>query len=341
MPKVTIYDVAKRAGVSTATVSKVLNGNGRISKVTSSRVEQAIADLHYRPSIIASALKRNQTYSIGLLVPDIINTFYSELARAIEDVALLQNYSVLVCSTDNSPEREGKQLDLLLRKQLDGIIIATSEGINSSTLDMLKKQEARVVFIDRIIANSPYPTVATDHYQGSYQITEYLIQLGHRKLAIFLEPLYLKTSLERLRGFSAALASYGIAQNSFSVLSNGFGAVAGYAMAQQVLENPDPPTAIVASNDLIAIGALQKFHESGVIIPEQLSLVGYDDIQMARMVSPSLTTVAQPIMEMGKLAFEYLFNDSMQTTATTLLSPTIVIRQTSAPPRPEGPLKSV
>src|SRR5437588_3418292 len=167
MSKVTIYDVAKYAGVSTATVSKVVNRTGRISKVTSSRVAHAIEELQYHPSIIASALKRNQTYSIGLLVPDITNPFYAELARAVEDEALSRDYFVLVSSTDNVPEREKKQLQLLIRKQLDGLIIATSEPSND-TLEMLRTNELRVVFIDRVVPNSPYLLVATDHYTVCY-----------------------------------------------------------------------------------------------------------------------------------------------------------------------------
>lgn len=332
MRKVTIYDVAKRAGVSTATVSKVLNGSGRISKLTSSRVEQVIEELHYRPSMIASALKKNQTYSIGLLVPDITNPFYGEMARAIEDVALTQEYSVLVCSTDNRPEREEKQLDLLIRKQLDGIIVATSDGTGSATFSRLKKHDIRVAFIDRTISDSPYPIVASDHYRGSYQITEHLIQLGHRRLAILLEPLYLKTSLERLRGFSAALETYGIPQNSFLLLSGGFGAEAGYELARQVLSSKELPTGIVATTDLLAIGAMQKFHEAGIAIPEQLSIVGYDDISMARMVSPPLTTVAQPIAEMSRLAVEYLLGANPSVAGITLLPPVVIVRQSTAPP---------
>lgn len=175
MSKVTIYDVARYAGVSTATVSKVLNGTGRISKETSSRVARAIEELQYRPSIIASALKKHQTYSIGLLVPDITNPFYAELARAAEDEALSRDYFVLVCSTDNTPERERKQVELLVRKQLDGLIIATADGQDEETLNMLRTIEQRVVFIDRVIPDSLYPIVATNHYVGGYQATEHLI----------------------------------------------------------------------------------------------------------------------------------------------------------------------
>src|SRR5712691_4405442 len=260
MPKATIYDVARLAGVSTATVSKVINNTGRISKDTSVRVESAMAELRYRPSILASALKKYQTFSLGLLVPDITNPFYGELARAVEDEALHHNYSVLVCSTDNKPEREEKQINLLMRKHLDGLIIATSEGMNKEALEILAQDEARVIFIDRVLPNSPYPVIATDHYLGSYQATEHLIELGHRKLAIFMEPPYLRSALERLRGFSAALEAHNIALDHPLVFSDGFGSTAGYELAERLLRRKDLPTAIFATTDLIAIGALQKFH---------------------------------------------------------------------------------
>ena len=177
MPKVTIYDVARHAGVSTATVSKVLNGTGRISNATRLRVTHAMDELQFHPSIIASALKNRQTHSIGLLVPEITNPFYAEVVRAIEDEALAHDYVVLVCSTANTPEREKKQLQLLMRKQLDGLIIATTDGPDKETLEMLRMNDLRVVFIDRVFPDSPYPIVATDHYAGGYQIVEHLIQL--------------------------------------------------------------------------------------------------------------------------------------------------------------------
>ncbi len=332
MSKVTIYDVAKYAGVSTATVSKVVNGTGRISKGTRSRVVRAIEELQYHPSIIASALKRNQTYSIGLLVPDITNPFYAELTRAVEDEALSRDYFVLVSSTDNTPEREKRQLQLLMRKQLDGLIIATSGEPSNDTLELLKANELRVVFIDRVVPSSLYPLVATDHYTGGYQATEHLIQLGHRKLAILAEPLYLRPSLERLKGFTAALEAYGLPHDSSPLLSRGFGAKAGYELAQRLLLNKELPTAVFATNDLLALGLLQRFHEEGISIPGQLSVVGYDDIQMAKMISPPLTTIAQPIGEMGRIAVDYLLGKCSLSAITTLLPPKLVIRHSTAAP---------
>jgi LacI family transcriptional regulator len=330
MPKATIYDVAKYAGVSAATVSKVLNGTGRISKDTSMRVANAIEQLQYRPSEIARALKKSRTYCIGMLVPDITNSFYAELVREIEDEALLRDYFVLVCSTDNAPEREKKQVELLIRKQLDGLIIAAANGINNSLLEILRESELRVIFIDRVVPDSPYPVVATNHYAGSYQATEHLIQLGHRRLAIFTEPLYLRNSLERLRGFSAALEAYGLPLDSAPILSQGFGIQAGYELAQQLLLANNLPTAIFATNDLLALGALRKFQEAGISIPDQLSLVGYDDIQMAKMTSPQLTTVAQPLAEISRLAVECVLGDGEPSAMTNLLPPRLIVRNSTA-----------
>lgn len=332
MSKVTIYDVAKRAGVSTATVSKVLNGTGRVGKETITRVERAVEELQYRPNLLASALKKKRTFTLGLLVPDVVNPFASLLVRAIEEVALSYNYSVLACSTDNKQEREEKLVDTLLSKRFDGIIIASSEFSSESAIQQLQRQDVRAVFVDRVVTDPPYPVFATDHYLGSYLVTEHLIQLGHRKLAIFLEPLYLRSSLERLRGFSAALEAYGIAQNSFQVYSGGFGAEAGYALAQQILQREDLPTAIVATTDLIAVGVLQKLHEVGLVVPRDMSLVGYDDIPLAGMAAPPLTTVAQPVVEMSKLVVAALLSEEAQEITTTLLPPKLVVRSSTAAP---------
>lgn len=332
MPKVTIYDVAKRAGVSTATVSKVLNGTGRVGKETISRVERVVEELQYRPNLLASALKKNRTFTIGLLVPDVVNPFASLLVRAVENVAFAYDYSVLACSTDNIPEREKKMVDILMSKRFDGIIIASSEFSSAEAISELKRQDVRAVFVDRVVADSPYPVFATDHYLGSYLITEHLVQLGHRKLAIFLEPLYLRSSLERLRGFSAALEAYGIAQNSFQVLSGGFGAEAGYALTEQILKREDLPSAIVATTDLIAIGVLQKLHEVGIVVPRDMSLVGYDNIPLAAMAAPPLTTVAQPVEEMSKLIVECLLSEEDQEITTTLLPPKLIVRDSTASP---------
>jgi LacI family transcriptional regulator len=269
---------------------------------------------------------------MGLLVPDVLNPFASLLVRAIEDVAFAYDYSVLACSTDNKPEREKKLLDTLLSKRFDGIIIASSEFSCASAVKDLQRHDVRAVFVDRVIADAPYPVFATDHYLGIYLVTEHLVQLGHRKLAIFLEPLYLRSSLERLRGFSAALDAYGIAQNSFQVFSGGFGAEAGYALAEQILQRDDLPTAIVATTDLIAVGVLQKFHEVGILVPRDISLVGYDDIPLARMAAPPLTTVAQPVVEMSKQIVECLLSEERQEMTTTLLPPKLVVRASTASP---------
>ncbi|GHO42427.1 LacI family DNA-binding transcriptional regulator [Ktedonospora formicarum] len=337
MPKVTIYDVAKKAGVSAATVSKILNGTGRISQETRQRVLAAIEALHYRPSMIATALKKHQTFSIGLLIPDITNPFYAGLARAVEDHALAHNYSLLMCSTDNTAEREERQLEHVLRQQLDGLIVATSEAMSPEILTTLHHAQVRVVFVDRVLPNLPYPVIATDHYQGSYLATRHLLDLGHQDITVFLEPLSLHSSLERLRGFARALEEQSIRFDNTSMFSEGFGVEAGYKLAQRLLAQRGTasqlPTAIFASTDQLAIGALQYFHEVHIAVPEHISIIGYDDIQMARIVSPPLTTVAQPITAIGQQAVELLISGRTLMATTVLLPPQIVVRASTAAPR--------
>jgi LacI family transcriptional regulator len=308
--KVTIYDIASRAGVSPGTVSKVLNNNGKLLPETRDRVLQTVKELNYQPNVAASSLKKKQTYTIRLIVPDITNPYYSALARAVEDEALLHDYTVIIASTDNNPEREQTQVSRLKPYGLDGYIITTNANELSPSLRHLLASGERVVFVDRKVDVESYSArctrIATDHRKGGYLAATHLLKAGHRNIAILSEPLYLLTTDERLKGFFDAFRERGIDTSSISIHAKGFGIQAGHALANQIIHEQQLPTAVFASNDLIAIGAMQELLQMGVRIPDDVSMVGYDDIAMAAHVVPPLTTVAQPIEEMGKLAVQCL-----------------------------------
>lgn len=339
--KVTIYDIAMRAGVSPSTVSKVLNNNGKLLPETRERVLRAVQELNYQPNIAASSLKKKQTYTIGLIVPDITNPYYSALARAVEDEALRQDYTVLIASTDNNPEREQTQVNRLGPYGLDGYIITANANELSPPLERLLESGERVVFVDRKVQVEAFSSrctrITTDHRRGGYLAASHLIEAGHTHIAVLSEPLYLLTTDERLNGFFEAFLEHGLDTSSISIYAKGFGIEAGHALANQIIHDKSLPTAVFASNDLIAIGAMQELYQMGIRIPEDVSIIGYDDIAMAAHVVPPLTTVAQPIEEMGRLAVQCVLqnrevdkceqsNQSNQSHGEIILEPNLVVR---------------
>lgn len=314
--KVTIYDIATRARVSPATVSKVLNNTGKLLPDTRERVLATVRELNYQPNIAASSLKKKQTYSIGLIVPDITNPYYSALARAVEDEAMRHDYTVLIASTDNDPNREDTQIHRLSPYNLDGYIITTSASEMRQPIERLLEAGQRVVFLDRHVQVNALPSryvrIATNHLEGGYLAAKHLLDRGHTKITVLSEPLYLLATDERLKGFFQAFRERGVDTSSISIHAKGFGIEAGHTLAKQIIHDKELPTAIFASNDLIAIGAMQQLHEIGLRIPQDISIIGYDDIAMASHVFPPLTTVAQPIAEMGRLAVQSIFQSGWE-----------------------------
>jgi len=341
--KVTIYDIAMRAGVSPGTVSKVLNDKGRLLPETRDRVLKTVQELNYQPNIAASSLKKKQTYTIGLIVPDITNPYYSALARAVEDEALRHDYTVLIASTDNNPEREQTQIHRLEPYGLDGYIITTNANELSSSIQHLLDAGERVVFVDRKVNVQAYSQscvrVATDHRKGGYLAASHLLESGHTKIAVLSEPLYLLTTDERLNGFFESFLERGLDTSSISIYAKGFGIEAGHALANQIMHEKHLPTAIFSSNDLIAIGAMQELHQMGIRIPDDVSIVGYDDIAMAAHVVPALTTVAQPIEEMGSLAVQSLLQlrsdgKNSEFRSEIILQPSLIVRSSVCTTKP-------
>lgn len=334
--KVTIYDIAMRAGVSPSTVSKVLNNNGKLLPKTRERVLKAVQELNYQPNIAASSLKKKQTYTIGLIVPDITNPYYSALARAVEDEALRQDYTVLIASTDNNSEREQIQVNRLQPYGLDGYIITANANELSPPLERLLESGERVVFVDRKVQvetsfSSSCVRITTDHRRGGYLAASHLIEAGHTQIAVLSEPLYLLTTDERLNGFFEAFLERGMDTSSISIYAKGFGIEAGHALANQIIHEKRLPTAVFASNDLIAIGAMQELHQMGIRIPDDVSIIGYDDIAMAAHVVPPLTTVAQPIEEMGRLAVQCVLQNREtdkceKSNGEIILEPNLIVR---------------
>jgi DNA-binding LacI/PurR family transcriptional regulator len=330
--KATIYDVAKEAGVSIATVSNAINGKGKISKKRREQILKIMEKLNYQPSLIASALMGKKTFTLGLLIPDISNPFFGEIARAIDDEAHQSGYSVIICSTDNKDERVERYIGLLEQKSVDGIIIGT--GIDN--LDILTRLQAReipFVMLARETAAIAADTVVVDDYIGGILVAKHLAELGHRRLAILSENLKVSSSRERIRGFKQGLSDLDIPFDDADIVICEYRVEEGRRGAHDLLHRTVKPSALFCCNDLLAIGAMQVAKQLGIKVPDDLSIVGFDDTILAGVTDPPLTTVAQPIERMGKQAFNLLIDNLVNIEAVKqriVLRPELNIRQSTA-----------
>ncbi|GMK42581.1 HTH-type transcriptional regulator DegA [Paenibacillus sp. CCS19] len=333
--KTTIYDIAQAAGVSIATVSNVLNGKGKVSQERRQQILRIMDELNYKPSAIASALTSKRTYTLGLLVPDISNPFFAEIARAVEDEGQRLGYSVLICSTDNKDEKTARYSALLRQKSVDGVIIGT--GINElSALSPLLKKNIPVAFIARDYPAEDIPSVIIDDYAGGAAAAVHLIELGHRRLAILAEPDTISSSRERVRGFRETAAAAGVEiEDALIVAASELRDGKQQAALLLSSEGTGRPSAIFCCNDLLAIGALQAARELHVDVPQHCSIVGFDDTILASVTDPALTTVAQPIAQMGQAVVQLLV-DHMERPdeprRRIVLPPRLIVRQSTVPP---------
>jgi len=337
--KATIYDIAREAGVSIATVSQVINGKGKISEERRNEIMEIMERLNYQPSVIAAALAGKKTYTLGLLVPDISNPFFAEIARAVEDRGHQLGYSLVICSTDNKDERVERYLTLLQQKSIDGMIIGTGMD-NKEILNPLMEKQIPIAMIARELPEQPVHTVVVDDYIGGRLAAKHLLQLGHRKLAVLAEQAKVRSSRERVRGFRESLAADGVELPEQRVLHCDFVVEDGKRRTLELLKQADRPTALFCCNDLLAIGALQAVKELGLRVPQDLSVIGFDNTILASVTDPPLTTVAQPMEEMGRMAVDLLIQELKkeltQPKQRTVLRPELIIRQSTSAPGPES-----
>ncbi|MFB9750101.1 LacI family DNA-binding transcriptional regulator [Paenibacillus hodogayensis] len=334
--KTTIYDVAREAGVSIATVSQVINGKGKISEERRQEIMQIMERLSYQPSVIASALTGKKTYTLGLLIPDISNPFFAEVARSVEDQGNQHGYSLIICSTDNKDERVERYLSLLQQKSVDGIIIGTGVE-NKEILNPLMESSIPTILIARDMAGLDLQTVLVDDFAGGTMAAQHLLELGHQALAVLAEDPKVSSSRERIRGFKETLVGSGIDLPGHWVQTCKDDLVKeGKLKAKALLQQTQRPTALFCCNDLLAIGALQAAKELGVKVPRDLSIVGFDNTILATVTDPPLTSVSQPTESMGKLAVDLIIEQlktKVGSTPRRVLSPELCIRGSSAKPQ--------
>ncbi|KNF09745.1 ribose operon repressor [Gottschalkia purinilytica] len=296
---VTIKDIAKLANVSTTTVSRVINNKYEgVGEETRKRILDLVKELGYQPNALARSLVTKRTSSIGLIIPDIINPFFPDLARGVEDIASKEGYSVILCNTDDDPDKEKKYISLLNEKRVDGIIFTGASTHSHEHILELIKSGVPVILMDRRIDYENTFGVFIENFKGGYDATNYLISLGHKKIGCITGPLNTKESEERFNGYKKALKEAGIDFNEDLVIESNYKITGGADAATELLEKQNV-TAIFAFNDMMAYGVYKAAKLLGLKIPDDISVIGFDDVQISQILEPELTTVKQPIYDMG------------------------------------------
>jgi LacI family transcriptional regulator len=302
----TIRDVAQRAGVSTMTVSRVLNNSGYVSQDARARVEAAITDLGYVPNTIGLSLRFKQTKTLALVLTDITNPFFTTVARGVEDAASDRGYTVIVCNTDESESEQARYLNILLQKRTDGVILVPACSA-PEPVEWLRSRGMPVVVLDRRVPGAQVDIVRCDSEEGGYRLTKLLLELGHRRIAMLTGPLQVSTAQERANGYKAALYEAGIQPDESLIMSGHFTIDGGGELLRRAIALDPRPTAAFAANNFIAIGAYRALREAGLRVPEDMALVSFDDLPEQMVLDPILTVAAQPAYEMGKRSTELLF----------------------------------
>lgn len=330
----TIKDVAAIAGISYTTVSHVLNRTRPVSDEVRKKVEAAIAQLDYVPSAVARSLKAKSTATIGLLIPNGINPYFAELARGIEDHCERNGFCVILCNSDDNLEKQRNYLRVLLEKRVDGLIVS-SVGGDDSLVHSLLAVRTPMVIVDRDLEHVAADLVRIDHELGAYLATSHLLQLGHKHIACICGPAETSVARMRLAGYHRAMREASVEVLPHWVVESDFTGPSGYRAARELLEQ-DRPTAIFAANDMVGIGVLRAAAELNVRVPAELSVIGFDDIQMSQYMYPALTTVGQSILQLGERAAEVLLRRISARPDTPveqfIVAPSIVLRESTAPP---------
>jgi LacI family transcriptional regulator len=303
---ITIKDVADRAGVSITTVSHVINGTRSVSPSSQQRVQRAIKELNYVPSAVARSLKSARTHTIGLIVSNNCNPFFAEVVRGIEDTCYEADFNVILCNSDDSPAKRARYMRVLAEKQVDGLIVLGAGGEQGGA--DLQSLNVPHVEVDRDLGDSSSDTVRVDHEAGGRMAVDHLLGLGHRRIACLTGPLSLTPALQRLRGYWAGLHAAGVSVPDGLTRESDFTSAGGYAAMKELLKVAPRPTAVFAGNDLAAFGVICAAVEAGLRVPEDVSVVGYDDVTLAAYMNPPLTTVAQPMHQTGQIAAQMLIN---------------------------------
>lgn len=326
---VRIKDVAQFANVSSATVSRVLSNKGQIRDSTREKVLEAINTLGYKPSRVARSLRVRSSQIIGLIISDIQNPFFTSLVRAVEDVAHQNGYAIFLCNSDEHIEKEALYIDLMIAEQVAGVIITTTQEAGSPCKKLLEAN-IPLVSIDRRVFDCEVDTVVLDNVRGAYEVVNHLIGFGHERIGVIIGSQTMTTGRERYEGYLSALTEHGIQPEPALIRFGPPTSKTGYEMANALLSLDPPPTAIFTGNNLITIGALHAIQEKNLAIPDDISLVAFDDPEWASIIQPRLTVVAQPTYELGQIAATLVLKrikDAGDPCETVVLPPEVRIRE--------------
>jgi len=303
----TIEDVAEKAGVSKSTVSHVINDTRYVSPELTEKVNKAMDELNYHsPNAIARGLKTQKTYTIGLIVSDITNLFSPYLARGLEGIASEKGYNVIVSNTDELLEKEQKLVDNLIEQRVDGIVLAPT-GKSDEKINLFREQDIPFVFLDRRVRSIEADFVTSKNEAGAYKATKHLIKNGHERIGAILGPECITTSNERFAGYKRALIESGVKLKSELLVRGNYKLRGGKVGAEKLLGLKNPPTALFSTNLMSNFGALKAIKNAGLICPDDISLVGFDDVPWIETLQPPLTVVSQKPYELGYKAGELLF----------------------------------
>jgi DNA-binding LacI/PurR family transcriptional regulator len=338
-------EIAQLARVSLGTVSHVLNGTANVREPLRQRVLDAIAATKYQPSQLARGLRRDKTNILAMIIPDILNPFFPGVVRGAEDVAFANGYRLVLCNTDNDHEKEIAHLNALQAYLPSGLIVIPSDFSElTAETDSFRNAGCAVVCIDRLPRNWEGDSVVINNSDGAFNATSYLIALGHRNLAVITGPLHLTNSQDRLKGFKRALRKSGLELPPGYQQETTFDRAGGYGKAKILLRMVPRPTAIMACNDMIALGALGAIREDGLRCPEDISLVGFDGLDLTEITSPQLTSVYQSPYQLGAAAVQLAIDRLAQPTTPVrriVLKTELKIRESVAPPPKISELQAV
>jgi LacI family transcriptional regulator len=332
----TMRDVARVSGVSISTVSAVVNNKGIVSPELTAAVQKAIKAMGFSPHSGARGLRSGRTHILGLVVPDITNPFFVEALRGVEDEAIQHGYEVMVCNSNDQPELELRHLNALFAQRVDGVLLATADSYAARHTPVF--DGAPIVFVDCIPLNLSVNSVVTDNFDAAYRAMRYLIELGHQRIAVISGRVVHSTSMYRVEGCRKAMQEANLAAIEKSMQQGDSHIDSGYRIGLSLLQSPEPPTAIFTMNNRMALGVWRAIRELGTPCPERVSVMSFDDSDWASVVTPSLTTIAQPSYEIGKASVELLLHsiESAQQEIEVapreiLLKSTLCLRESTGP----------
>jgi len=337
-PSYTMRDVARLARVSVTTVSAIVNGRGGVSPELAQRVEDAMATLDYHPNEVARSLRVSRTFTIGMVVPDVSNFFFNDILAGAETKTRQLGFSVLLCDSHEDPAQERELLAMLIRRRVDGILLASTE--ETLVESRLPGRRPPIVCLDREPGGFEGGVVLVDNVLASFQAARHLIELGHERIGVIAGPQTILTGAQRLAGFRQALQEARLALPLEYVRSTSFATEPAYCAALEMLQVPNPPTAVFACNNRMTMGLMRALKHLGLRCPQEVSVVGFDDFEWSELFNPRLTTVVQPSHQMGEVAAEMLIETLMSSDQRAesgerkcrVLKAELRVRESTAPP---------